>query len=112
MMIRITITMLSAVLVSLAGALALAHEVVYTGTVVSVEAATVDVAVIAEDTKVRGETVITFTVTDTTKVLRGDRRVSFEDAHIQTEERVAVIADLDDGGSEALEIRLAARDPA
>ena len=53
-----------------------------------------------------------FTVTDKTKVLRGDTHVSFADAHIQKDERVAVIVDPDESGSEALEIRLAARDPA
>ena len=111
MMTRIAVAVLSAVLVSLAGAVAHAHEVVYTGTVVTVEVARFEVDVIDEDTKIRNGTVMTFTVTDTTKVLRGDTRVSFADAHIQKDERVAVIVDHDDGGSEALEIRLAGRDP-
>ena len=109
-MTRITVAVLSAVLVYLAGAVALAHEVVYTGTVVTVETAKVEVNVLDEDTK--KETAMVFTVTDKTKVLRGDTHVSFADAHIQKDERVAVIVDPDESGSEALEIRLAARDPA
>ena len=109
-MTRITVLVLSAVLVSLAGAVALAHEVVYTGTVVSVETAKVEVNVLDGDTK--KETAMVFTVTDKTKVLRGDTQLSFADAHIQKDERVAIIVDFDESGSEALEIRLAPRDPA
>ena len=106
-MTRVTIAVLSAVLVYLAGAVALAHEVVYTGTVVTVDGAKVEVNVIDEDTS--EGTVMTFTVTDTTTVRRGDTSVSFADAHIQKDERVAIIVDHDEDGSETLEIRLAAR---
>lgn len=84
----------------------LAHEETYKGTVMTVEAAAVQVKVVAEAS--RKEAPMTFSVTTKTKVFRGDKAMSFADAHIQKDERIAVTINHDEAGHSATVIRLAA----
>lgn len=88
------------------GALLLAHEVTYKGTVVAVEAARLRVSVIDDATK--KTTPMDFAVTEKTRVFRGDTAVGFAQAHVQKGERVAVTINHDEPGEKATEIRLAA----
>ena len=117
---QITAILLSAAVLLFTAATLLAHEVTYKGTVISAEAgqyAQLDgsVAEIQEiqvkviDDRSKKETPMVFTVTDKTSVFRGDMTVSFAEAHIQKDERVAVTIDHDKPGDDALEIRLAPR---
>ena len=98
--------LLGAVAVCLIGTTVLAHEVTYRGTVIAVEAAKVQVKVTDEKTK--KEAPMDFTVTARTKVLRGDKTVSFADAKIQKDERISVTVNNDEDGHHAITIRLAA----
>ncbi|MEO7191819.1 MAG: hypothetical protein ABI051_12260 [Vicinamibacterales bacterium] len=91
----------------LAGAGLLAHEQTYKGTVMTVEAANVQVKVLDDTTK--KETPMVFVITTKTKVFRGEKTVSFAAAHIQKDERVAVTVDHDAGADKATVIRLAAQ---
>ena len=88
------------------GVRVLAHPVTYKGTVVSVEAKTIHVSVIDDTSKKTSP--MTFEITATTKVYRGDTVVKYADAKIQKDERVAVTIDHDEPGEKAVEIRLAA----
>jgi len=91
----------------LATAVLVAHEVTYKGTVMTVASANVQVKVIDDTTK--KETPMTFGVTAKTKLFRGDKVVTFANAHIQKDERIAVTIDHDLPGHNATEIRLAAQ---
>ncbi len=82
-----------------------AHEETYKGTVMTVDAAAVRVKVI--DDAAKKETPTTFGVTAKTKVFRGDKAVSFTDAHMQKDERIAVMINHDEAGHNATVIRLA-----
>ena len=98
--------MLAAMMMWVAGTSLLAHEETYKGTVITVQAAKVQVSVI--DDKTKKESPMEFAVTAKTKVLRGDKVVAFADAHIQKGERIAVTVNHDASMSAAVVIRLAA----
>lgn len=98
--------LLGAVALCLVGATLLAHEVTYRGTVITVEAAKIQVKVTDEKTK--REAPMDFTVTAKTKILRGDKTVSFAEAKIQKDERISVTVNNDEDGHNAITIRLAA----
>ncbi|HYN09732.1 MAG TPA: hypothetical protein VES67_20285 [Vicinamibacterales bacterium] len=97
---------LGAVALCLAGAPLLAHEVTYRGTVITVEAAKIQVRVI--DEKSKKETLMDFAVTAKTRVLRGSKTVPFAEARIQKDERISVTVNNDEEGPKAITIRLAA----
>jgi hypothetical protein len=84
----------------------LAHPMTYKGTVVSVTASTVQVKAVDDMTK--KESTTTFKVTEKTKVFRGDKQVTFADAKVQKDERIAVTVNMDTAKDVAEEIRLAA----
>ncbi len=95
------VLMLTAVLVR-------AHPMTYQGTVMVVESARVQVKTVDPMTKKEGP--IWFVVTKDTKVMRGDKTVTFADAKIAKDERIVVIVDMDaDTKNLAEEIRLAAK---
>ena len=113
-----TVVLLSALVTWFMTATMLAHEVIYKGTVVAVEtsrSAVLDGTLATIQVKLSGEDSEDaepkqFTVTQRTKLFRGDSTVSFEAASIQKDERVAVTINNDVPGNHALEIRLAARE--
>jgi len=84
----------------------LAHPMTYKGTVVAVSQATLQVR--AVDDMSKKEATTTFKITAKTKVLRGDKVVTFADAKVQKDERIAVTTDMDATPDEALVVRLAA----
>lgn len=93
--------------VLLATASVLAHPMLVRGTVAAVEARRVQVKTGAEKS---GEKPAWFAVDAKTKIYRDKTVVSFEDAKIQTGERIVVNVDHDaDGTMHTTEIRLAAR---
>lgn len=102
---RAILAMVAIVAVTAAAATVGAHEETYKGTVVSVEAAKIQVKVIDEKTK--KESTMEFGVNAKTKVLRGDKTVAFKDARVQKEERIAVTINHDVPGHTATVIRLA-----
>lgn len=83
-----------------------AHPMTYKGTVVSADAKKLVATVTDEMTK--KESTMTFAITTATKIYRGDKKITFADAHIVKDERVAVTIDADEKGNKAEEIRLAA----
>ena len=96
------------VLMVLASALMSAHEVLYPGTVLTVETERVQVKTIDPDTK--KEATLWFAVTKDTKVKRGDKTVTYVEAKITKDERLVVVVNHDaDVKHVATEIRLAAR---
>ncbi len=96
----------SAVMVMAATAAILAHPMTYKGTVVSVAAASLQVK--AMDDMTKKESTMTFKVSEKTKVYRGDKLVTFVDAKVMKDERIAVTINMDEAPDAALEIRLAA----
>ena len=84
-----------------------AHEVTYRGMVHVVEADRVQVQTVTES-GAAGET-IWFTVSEGTKVQRGDEVVDYAEAAIAEHERIVVIVDHDEAPNAAIELRLAAR---
>ena len=84
----------------------LAHPMTYKGTVVSVDATSLQVK--ATDDMTKKESTMTFKVTDKTKVYRGEKLVTFGEAKVQKDERIAVTVNMDQSPDAALEIRLAA----
>jgi hypothetical protein len=101
---------IGAMLVCLAGASVLAHEVTYKGTVVSIRTGTiVKVTVNVVNEKTKKATVMTFDVDDETKILRGDVVVTFAASDIHKDEAIAVTVNLDDSATAADVIRLAAK---
>ena len=103
---RVTGLLMGAVVLLVSGTSLLAHEETYKGTVVSVVAARVQVKVIDEKTK--KESTMDFTITAKTKVLRGDKVVTFAEAKIQKDERIAVTVNHDVSMTDATVIRLVA----
>lgn len=99
---------IAAVVLSMAvmSAAVLAHPMTYKGTVISVTESTVQVKAVDDMTK--KETTTTFKVTDKTKVFRGDKQMTFADAKVQKDERIAVTINMDTAKDVAEEIRLAA----
>ena len=84
----------------------LAHPMTYKGTVISVTESAVQVKAVDDMTK--KESTTTFKVTDKTKVFRGDKQMTFADAKVQKDERIAVTINMDTAKDVAEEIRLAA----
>ena len=83
-----------------------AHEMMYRGTVVEVQAT--KVAVKATDEKTKKTETVWLTVNKDTKVKRGDILVPYSDAHIAKDERIVVIVNHDaETKMLATEIRLA-----
>ena len=70
-----------------------AHEATFQGTVLAVEAATLQVKTI--DLKTKKEDSVWFQVNKDTKVERGDKKVTYADAHIVRGERIVVTVDHD-----------------
>lgn len=101
--------LLGAVALWLTGATLVAHEVTYKGTVITVEAAKIQIKVI--DEKSKKEKPMDFAVTAKTKVLRGDKVIPFAAARIQKDERISVTVNNDEAGQKAITIRLAAPKP-
>jgi hypothetical protein len=97
----------TALLLSLASAPLLAHEFTFKGTVVSAAPTSVKVTVIDEKTK--KPKVMAFEIDKQTKILRGDKLVTFAEAAIQKDEPIAVTVNLDDGEDLANVIRLAVK---
>jgi len=91
-----------------AGTTILAHEVTYKGTVIATQTAKVQVKVI--DEKSKKDSSMEFSITEKTKVLRGDAVVTFATANIKKDERIAVTVNHDGDATVALVIRLAAPD--
>lgn len=85
-----------------------AHPMTHQGTVLTVEAARIEVKTVDEKTK--KEDNVWFVVDKTTKVKRGDKTVSYVDAKIAVGERIVIIVDMDAKTKMlAEEIRLAAK---
>ena len=92
----------------LASSAAFAHPMTHQGTVVTVEAARIEVKTVDEKTK--KEDRVWFVVDKTTKVKRGDKTVPYADAKITAGERIVIIVDMDAKTKMlAEEIRLAAK---
>ncbi len=111
---KITALLLSVATLLFTAATFLAHEVTYKGTVVAVEPnryAAADGVVAKIEVKVidRKRTIVFEIVQWKTKLFRGQNAVSFTEARIQKDERVAVTVNHDEPGEGALEIRLEAR---
>ncbi len=83
-----------------------AHPMTYKGTVVAVTQTTLQVR--AVDDMSKKEATHTFKITAKTKVLRGDKVVTFADAKVKKDERIAVTTDMDATPDEAVVVRLAA----
>ncbi len=98
---------LAAVIVTLlATTTLLAHDQLFPGTVMTVEAAKIQVNTI--DAKTKKETPMWFEIADDTKVKRGDTVVTYTAAKITKGERIVVVVNHDDGRTAAQELRLAA----
>lgn len=101
--------MLSAVTLSMvvgglmAGRVA-AHQITFKGTVISAAPAVLMVSVVDEKTKKPAPK--TFVLDDETKILRGDRLVTFAAAKIQKNEKIAVTIDHDLDEELAMVVRL------
>ena len=84
-----------------------AHEITVKGTVAGVEPARIQVKTGSEKP---GAAPAWYPIDAKTKIKRGDKTVTFTDAHIAVDERVVVIVDHPDKGPmKTTEIRLAAR---
>lgn len=106
--IRFAVATLVIASVFLVGGALSAHPMTYQGTVVAVQPTKVQVKTVDEHTK--KEESIWFVVDKSTKVLRGDKALSYADAKIEVKERIVVIVDMDAKTKNfAEEIRLAAR---
>jgi len=85
-----------------------AHEITYKGTVLATETVkgktTIRVSVINE--KTRKPAPMTFSIDKETKILRGDTLMTYAEARIQKDEKVAVTIDHDFDESYAFVIRL------
>ena len=77
----------------LASSAVLAHPMTHQGTVLTVEAARIEVKTVDEKTK--KEDKVWFVVDKTTKVKRGDKLVSYANAKITAGERIVIIVDMD-----------------
>ncbi|MEZ5317189.1 MAG: hypothetical protein R2752_07280 [Vicinamibacterales bacterium] len=100
---------LAAIAVVLTSASVLAHEVTYTGTVISAQATeeglTVRVNVVDEKTK--KVTAMAFDVDKETKILRGETQVALAQAAIVKDERISVTVDHDMDETLAMVVKLA-----
>lgn len=94
-------------LTAVAGASIAAHEMTYLGTVAAVVPTKVDVNVV--DAKTKKTSSMSFAVTPKTKIIRGEKAVTFAEARIEKGERVAVTINHDEPGQKATLIRLGAR---
>lgn len=83
-----------------------AHPMTYKGTVVAVTQTTIQMRGVDDMSKKEATT--TFKITAKTKVLRGDKAVTFADAKVKKDERIAVTTDMDATPDEAVVVRLAA----
>lgn len=99
------VLILTVMTMGVGGANLLAHDETFKGTVIATLAAKVQVNVI--DDKTKKESTMEFAVTAKTKVLRGDKVVTFADARIQKGERIAVTVNHDESMTDATVIRLA-----
>jgi hypothetical protein len=95
------------VAVCIFGATLLAHEVTFKGTVISFTDTTIKVMVVDEKTKKPAPK--SFDFDKETKILRGDKVVTFADARIQKDEKVAVTIDHDADETFAIVIKLDAK---
>lgn len=102
---QIALTAMTAIMFVVAGAAVSAHEETYKGTVITIEAAKIQVKIVDEKTK--KESIMEFGVTAKTKIYRGSKTVAFKDAKIQKDERIAVTINHDVPGHDATVIRLA-----
>lgn len=91
--------------VTLAPLAAVAHDVLYPGTVLTIEAARIEVNTIDQETK--KQTPMWFEIDADTKVKRGETLVPYAKAQIRKDERIVVVVNHDDGGTAATELRLA-----
>ena len=99
-----------AVVICLASLPALAHEVTFKGTVVSVESGkTVKVTVTVVDEKTKKPKPMVFEIDDETKILRGTVAVKIADAHIEKGESISVTVDHDESETMANIVKLPAR---
>jgi len=85
-------------------ALAARHQVTFKGTVVSATATNVKVSVVDEKTK--KPVTKSFDMDKETKILRGDKLVTFAAAKIQKNEKIAVTIDHDADETLAIVVRL------
>ena len=83
------------------------HQITFKGTVVSATATSLKVTVVDEKTKKPG--VMSFDMDEETKILRGDKRVTFAAASIQKNEKIAVTIDHDVDETLAIIVRLDAK---
>jgi hypothetical protein len=90
--------------VCISGATLLAHQVTFKGTVISFTETTVKVMVVDEKTKKPAPK--SFDFDKETKILRGDKLVTFANARIQKGEKIAVTIDHDADETLAIVIRL------
>ena len=109
---RVTVLRLTAAVLLLTVAPALAHEVTYEGTVAAVKpnrfAAALGGVVATLEVKVKdSKKPMVFDITQLTKVVRDCRTVSFAEAYIKPDDRVAVTVNQDDPDEGVIEIRLA-----
>jgi hypothetical protein len=93
-----------AVAVWLTGATLVAHQVTFKGSVVSVDRTSVKITVVDEKTKKPVQK--SFDFDKDTKILRGDKLVSIEQARIVKGEKISVTIDHDVDETLALVIRL------
>lgn len=94
-------------LVVSAGSVVFAHDVLYPGAVLVVEAERLQVKTVDPDTK--KDLTLWFAVTRDTRVKRGDRIVTYADAKIAKDERIVVVVNHDaEVKNVATELRLAA----
>lgn len=101
-----SLLVLSLAVAWLAGAaVAHGHEMTVKGTVASIEASRVQVKTGEEK---RDQAPAWFAIEPTTKIRRGDKTVTLDEARIRTGERIVILVDhKDDGTMKALEVRLA-----
>jgi hypothetical protein len=92
------------IVLCLAGTTLLAHEVTFKGTVVSVDKTSVKVTVVDEKTKKPVQK--SFDFDKETKILRGNKKVSIEQAGIVKGEKISVTIDHDVDETLAIVIRL------
>jgi len=93
-----------AIALCLAGTSLLAHQVTFKGTVVSIDKTSVKVTVVDEKTKKPVQK--SFDFDKETKILRGDKLVSIEQARIVKGEKISVTIDHDADETLAIVIRL------
>ena len=101
---RVSSFLVAVLLVAAVGSAAAFHQVTFKGTVVSATATSLKVTVVDEKTKKPG--VMAFDMDKETKILRGDKRVTFAAAAIQKDEKISVTIDHDVDETLAIIVRL------